>query len=184
MTDRVLTAFTPRCPNFEDAHQAQLWSDRTRTQLIELIGLEPQRDVITAQVQRVVPGTEFRIDVVRIEVFKGIFMSANVYVPSTSSPKIPLVMAPSACGTALWDTRVQRRAANLAMLGMTVVVSEGFCANGVRASLPESRRHVDYSRQMLGLQGSAFTAHIQEQVSTLNWALAQYENVDGDCHWR
>lgn len=179
MVDRVISKLTPPCPHFSSGDEVSAWGQQVRQQVLADARIDLQRRVRKVEILRSLPGPKFRIDVARAEVFDGILMPLNIYVPNTPTEGgMPLVIAPTGCGSALWDMQAQRRAANLALLGMTVIVTEGFCGNGMRASQLESRRSVGYARQMLGLQGVAFSAYLQELVATLTWALETVPDVD------
>jgi dienelactone hydrolase len=175
MADRVLAAVTPGCPEFETAEQAQTWSDRVRRNAIDSIGIDLRRKVVSVDVQRTLENPEYRMEIARIEVFPGVYMPANIYIPNEpDGKKMPLVITPVACNADSWSSRAQQRSANLARLGIVVITTDGFCGNGLRATLADSNRHIGYGRQLLGMRSISFSAYLQELISTITWALDYY----------
>jgi dienelactone hydrolase len=181
MADRVLASLTPGCPTFSSAAQAQAWSDRIRNQVLDSIGLDLRRRAVSAEIQKTIENPEYRIEVARIEVFPDVYMPANIYIPNLpAGAKTPLVITPIACNADSWSSRAQQRAANLARLGIVVVATDGFCGNGVRASLPDNNRHIGYARQLFGMRGISFAVYLQELISTITWAKEHYPFIDGE----
>ena len=177
MTDRLIETMTPGCPE-PGVVGLEAWSRRERRQRAAALGLELEREARSAVVERSIERAGYRIDVVRIEVFPGVLLPANVYVPDEVKPRTaPLVVTPTGCGSSLWSPHVQARAANLVQLGMVTVVTAGFCRNGPRRELPDSNPHLGYARQLVGLPGPV-TVYLQELISTLSWASAAYREVD------
>jgi hypothetical protein len=178
MADRLIDAMTPGCPDPASVGDLEMWSRRERRKLSAALGLDPGREIRSAVVERTIRREGYSIDVVRIEVFPGILLPANVYVP-TGAPRrtAPLVLTPTGCGSSLWSPHVQMRAANLASLGMVTVVTAGFCRNGPRRELPDSNPNLGYARQLVGLPGTV-TVYLQELISTLTWASATYPEVN------
>jgi hypothetical protein len=142
--------------------------------MIEALGLDLDRNVVSAVRQRRIEQDDYTVDVVRLEVFPGLYLPANVYLPrKLSGRRVPLVVTPTGCGSGAASPDVQARAASLATTGMVVLVTEGFCNNGSRASLPDNDPHVQYARQLLGLPGTT-TLYLQELISAVGWVLGTY----------
>jgi dienelactone hydrolase len=178
--DRVVDSMTPGCPEPRGSRGIESWARLTRRRELAGLGTDLNRVVRSAVIERTVRRERYAIDVVRLEVFPGLLMPVNVYVPdSATERKAPLVMTPTGCESSLWSPQVQRRAANLASLGMVTVVTDGFCSNGLRRDLPDSNPGVGYARQLMGLPGDV-TVYLQELVSTLTWAVSHYPEVDPD----
>jgi dienelactone hydrolase len=178
MAGRLIDAMTPGCPDPDAMGDLETWSRRERRRQAAVLGLDPKREVRSAVVERTIRREGYSIDVVRIEVIPGILLPANVYVPDGAPRRTaPLVLTPTGCGSSLWSPHVQKRAANLASLGMVTVVTAGFCRNGPRRELADSNPNLGYARQLVGLPGTV-TFYLQELISTLTWAIASYPEVN------
>ena len=175
---RLIDSMTPGCFEPEGSAGIESWSDRTRRRALAALDLDPARKVRSAVTERTIRREGYSIDVVRIEVFPGLLLPANVYVPAgVGERQAPVVLTPTGCDSSLWSPHVQRRAANLASLGMVTVVTDGFCRNGLRRELPDGNPNLGYARQLLGLPGDV-TVYLQELASTLTWAISAYPQVD------
>jgi dienelactone hydrolase len=183
--DQVITDRTPTClffdpfkPLVEPSKALVEKGSELRNVLIQSSGIDLRREVLSKKVQRTRVMEGYSIDVVRLEIFAGLYLPVNVYVPTgVSTHQAPLVIAPPGCDSATWSEYVQSLAANLALLRMTVVVPEGFCNNGARAALPDSNANIGYSRELMGLSGDV-GIFLQELISTITWAINTYEIVD------
>jgi hypothetical protein len=174
MLDRLVARRTPGCVLPARRSDLESWVERTRRTVTAKLGLDLGRDVLSAKRQRRIELDEYAVDVVRLEVFPGLYLPANVYVPRRPATReVPLVVTPTGCGSGVSSAHVQARAATLASMGMVVLVTEGFCNNGSRASLPDNNPQIEYGRQLLGLPGSA-TVYLQELISAAGWVLATY----------
>jgi hypothetical protein len=172
--DRLVAQRTPGCVLPEERADLERWVARTRQTMIETLGLDLDRDVVSAARQRRIEQDDYSVDVVRLEVIPGLYLPANVYLPrKLSGRRVPLVVTPTGCGSGVASPDVQARAASLATMGMVVLVTEGFCDNGSRASLPDNNPHVQYARQLLGLPGTA-TLYLQELITAAGWVLGSY----------
>ena len=180
--DRLIADRTPPCAEFETVGELAHAVRGLRATMLDAMHLDLDRRVLSAQLQRTLRQPGYAIDVVRLEIFPGVFLPVNVYLPEARGPgRIPLVVSPTGCGSATWSEHVQKRAANLALLGMAVVVAEGFCENGVRAMPVDGVQpspHTGYGRQLIGLPGHEFGVFLQELVSTITWALETYDEID------
>lgn len=177
-SDRLIDSMTPGCPEPAGPRGIESWSRLARQGELAGLGLDLDRAVRSAVIERTVRREGYSIDVVRVEVFPGLLLPVNVYIPDgVAERQAPLVMTPTGCESGLWSPHVQRRAANLASLGMVTVVTDGFCSNGLRRELPDSNPNVGYARQLMGLPGDV-TVYLQELVSTLTWSVSNYSEVD------
>jgi hypothetical protein len=134
------------------------------------LGIDLSRKAISAVVQRKLRFARHDIHVVRLEVVDGIYLPLCVYVPRRRGAPRGLVLSPLGCGSSCSSPEARALGTNLAERGMLVVVSEGFCTNGVRALLPDNDPRVGYARLLLGLR-SEMAIYAQELVSALTWAL-------------
>lgn len=177
-SDRLIDSMTPGCPEPGGPQGMESRSQRAKQGELAGLDLDLDRVVRSVFIERTVRRERYSIDVVRIEVFPGLLLPVNVYIPEGATERqAPLVMTPTGCESSLWSPHVQRRAANLASLGMVTVVTDGFCSNGLRRELPDSNPNVGYARQLMGLPGDV-TVYLQELVSTLTWAASNYPEVD------
>jgi hypothetical protein len=172
--DRLVAERTPGCVLPAQRSDLERWVERTRRTVTARLGLDLGRNVLSAKRQRRIELDAYAVDVVRLEVFPGLYLPANVYVPRRlPTREVPLVVTPTGCGSGVTSPHVQARAATLASMGMVVLVTEGFCNNGSRASLPDNNPHVQYARELLSLPGDA-TVYLQELISALGWVLDAY----------
>ncbi|MGQ9631413.1 MAG: alpha/beta hydrolase family protein [bacterium] len=177
MADFVISRNTPGCPRFANSADLEQWAIKTRRFIIESIGLDLNRGVLSSEIQRAIKQNGYSIEVVRLEVFRGIYLPINIYIPeNVKDHEAPLVITPTGYYSS-WSPDVQYRAANLAKMGMVVVVTEGFCKNGARAPLADSNSHIGYARQLIGLPGDV-AFYLQELISTVNWAINRYNVID------
>ena len=178
MADSLISRLTPGCKRFESLSNLELWSTILRESLLKSTLIDLGRMPVSSQIQREHKLDRYTIHVVRLEVHEDIYMPINVYIPTNlDNYAVPLVITPTGCESATWSPHVQRRAGNLAALGMVTIVTEGFCHNGARAMLIDSNPNVGYARQMVGLPGDV-TVYLQELVTTITWALNTYEFID------
>jgi hypothetical protein len=172
--DRLVAQRTPGCVLPEKRSELELWVEQSRRTVTATLALDLGRKVLSAKRQRRIEADAYAVDVVRLEVLPGLYLPANVYVPrKLASREVPLVVTPTGCGSGVASPHVQARAATLASMGMLVLVTEGFCNNGSRASLPDDNPQVQYARQLLSLPGDA-TVYLQELISALGWVLESY----------
>jgi VCBS repeat protein/acetyl xylan esterase AXE1 len=178
LADIVIAQNTPGCASFESPKALSQRATELRNSMIQAVGLDLKRDVLSSQLQRTHEMDGYTIEVVRLEVFEGIYLPINVYIPNNVDlHKAPLVISPEGSGSATWSDDVQYLAANLALLGMVTVVTEGFSSNGARAVLPDNNLHMGYARELMGLS-STTAFYLQELVSTITWAVRTYSVID------
>src|SRR5262249_51986907 len=151
-------------------------AEQLRTSVINALGIDFNRRVLSAKVQQSLPMDGYRIDVVRLEVIPGFYLPVNVYVPTqTGKRAVPLVISIPGCNSSVYTSYIQTMSANLAKLGMVVVVPEGFCINGARAYF-DRNEHLIYASELLALPGKT-EQFLQELVSTVTWALDAYPMI-------
>lgn len=178
MVDRVIAHYTPACLEAVTETELIQRTSELRASIVEQLGLDLGRRVLSSQVQRTFDADEYRIEVVRIEVYPQVYMPANVYIPKQIDARpVGLVLAIPGCNWGAHTAEMQLLAANLARLGMVVVVAEGFCDNGARAAI-SANPQVDYAAGQIGLPGSMFEMFLQELISTITWALETYPQID------
>ena len=136
-----------------------------------------ERRVRSVRHRRTVHRAEADINVVSLEVLDGVFMPVNLYVPRHRRGRAPIVVAPLGCGWGCGSPEAQSLASNLADRGIAVLVAEGFCHNGARATLPDADSRVGYARELLGLR-STTAVFLQELVSALTWAIETHPAID------
>lgn len=175
--DQVIAEQTPPCLAPTSASQLVQQAESLRQDVIANLSLDMAQRAHSAQLQRRLDVGAYWIDVVRLEVVPGFLLPLNVYVPKMAVAKsAPLVLAIPGCGSGVESDYIQVMGANLARMGMVVVVPEGFCANGARAAV-EKVPHYNYANEMLGGSGDV-DLFLQELVSTVTWALAAYPQID------
>ncbi|HMN27125.1 MAG TPA: hypothetical protein PKE45_03130, partial [Caldilineaceae bacterium] len=179
LVDQLIARFTPGClwpSSLEDlgGKQAAL-----RASVIKSMQLDFERRVRSAEVQRTVAQNGYKIDVLRLEVFPGLLMSANLYRPEQAAAhSAPLVVLPPGCSSGVHSAYIQQIGANLARMGMVVLVAEGYCENGARRPYAHEE-HIGYAGQLLGSTG--FVEHfVQELISAITWAVETYPIIDGN----
>ena len=178
VADRLIETLTPPCYLPQSEERLDAWVARTRSTVGSALGLDLKRRVRSASVVREHRQPGYSVEVVRLEVFPGRYLAANVYAPThVREGGGPLVVTPTGCRSSLWSPHVQQRAANLASLGMYVIATDGFCDNGERGELGEGNRNLGYARQLIGLPGTT-AIYLQELVSLLSWAIERYPDVD------
>jgi hypothetical protein len=150
-----------------------------RSKWVARLGLDLRRRVRSAQVQRRFQSAGHEVSVARLEVFERVYMPVNVYAPRRRHAITPVVVAPLGCGWRCGSPEAQTLAANLAEMGMVVLVAEGFCHNGARAGLPDGNPLIGYAREFLGLS-STTAVFLQELVSSLTWVLDSFPFTSPD----
>jgi len=176
--DRLVTRSTPPCVEPESVADLAREIRELRSLMLSRLSVDLDATVRSAKVQQSHRRDGYRIEVVRLETLERLFLPVNVYLPDpTPDRPVPLVISPTGCGSATWSNHVQKRAANLALSGIAVLVAEGFCDNGSRAADPKAA-HLDYARQLIGLPGFPFGVFLQELVSSITWAVETYEELD------
>ncbi len=170
---------TPPCLEFGDRASLIRASAALSAEFARGLGIDLKRTVRSAVVQRRFRSARHEIELVRLEVLDGIYLPVNVYVPRGHGRPAGLVLSPVGCGSSTGSPDPQALAANLAEIGVVVVISEGFCGNGARAALPDSDPRVHYARLLLGLRSDT-AVHLQELVSTLSWALQRYRPASAE----
>jgi hypothetical protein len=171
--DALIGRSTPPCVVFRDEASLVRESTARAAELARRLGIDLARRMRSAVVQRTLRAKGYDIEVVRLEVFDGIYLPLNVYVPDRRLPATPIVLSPVGCQSSCWSPEPQTLAANLAQMGILVVLSEGFCGNGARASLPDGDLRVGYARALLGLPSDS-AIHLQELVTTLSWVIESH----------
>jgi hypothetical protein len=144
-----------------------------RADLARGLAIDLERRARSAQIQRRLRVEGRDVEVVRLEVFDGVYLPLNVHLPRPLRADAPVVMSPVGCGLSTWSPYVQALAANLVDMGMVVVVSEGFCWNGARAALPDGDPHTGYGRELFGLRSDT-AVYLQELVSALTWVIERH----------
>lgn len=178
--DRLITQYTPVC--LKPSTEAELVdkANQMRASVIKQLDLDLARPALSTQIQRTIDMDGYQIDIVRLEIFPKLYLPINVYVPDlVNSHPVPLVLSIPGCGSSVSTDVLQIMGANLAKLGMVVVVPEGFCNNGARSQL-ESNENINYAKALIGLPGSTFEMFLQELVSTVTWAVEAYPSIDQD----
>jgi hypothetical protein len=168
--DELIARATPPCLVFRDEASLARESAAQSAGLAKRLGVDLARRARSAVVQRSLRGKGYDIEVVRLEVLAGMYLPLNVYLPHRRAPGTPVVLSPVGCLSSCWSPEPQALAANLARMGMLVVVSEGFCGNGARASSPDGDLRVGYARVLLGLPSDT-AVHVQELVTALTWVI-------------
>ena len=101
-------------------------------------------------------GAGYFIDVIAYDALPGMQAPANIYYPAVpTEDKLPVVLTPLGCETGLAThdevSSAQRRAANLALRGFIVGVTNGLCNNGILGSV--ARNHNAYDSYAIAAGG-------------------------------
>ena len=177
LVDKVIAQFTPSCLQPSTVQELQAKQDELRASIVKSMQLDFDRRPLSAEVQRTVQRKGYQIDVLRIEVFPGLYMSANLYRPEkTAEHSAPLVVLPPGCSSGVQSAYIQQMGANLARMGMVVLVAEGYCENGARRPYAQEEQ-VGYASQLLGSTGFV-ERYIQELISSITWVVEQYPLID------
>jgi dienelactone hydrolase len=170
--DRLISKVTGGCVEYGSGAAVAAAGADLRKTLVASLGLDFSRRIRSAQVQKRFRADGYSIDVVRLEVFDGIFLPLNVYVPDGGGRR-PLVVTPPGYGNGAAHPDVQALAGNLALMGAVVAVPEGFNSNGARSAIQENNNYIFYARQLLGLPGST-NVFLQEMVAMVTWLIEAY----------
>ena len=177
MASRLFSRFKQDCLTFDDDNEITIYANNLRNQIIKSLNLDLSRGVLSAQLRWTIDRGSYLIEGWRLEIFDKLYLPINVYIPKDfKEQKVPLVITPTAAGSSTFSPHVQTRAANLAMMGMVVIVTEGFARNGSRQFLKDSPV-IGYARQLIGLRGQT-TVYLQELISAINWTLEHYPVID------
>ncbi|MBW8886652.1 MAG: acetylxylan esterase [Fibrobacteres bacterium] len=176
---RLISARSGTCPAFTSGNQIQAYGDSLRARLMALSGLRADRRALSHAVQRRFQGPGYSIEVVRLEVFPGIYLPLNVYLPDDKDPaSCPLIVTPPGYEEGVSTDLVQQRSANFALQGMVVLVPEGLNGNGVRAAYESGgNNYLGYGRELLGMP-SPNSVFLQELISSITWAVETFPQVD------
>src|SRR4029434_5151561 len=134
LVDKVIAQFTPGCLQASTEQELRTKQDELRASVIKSMQLDFDQRILSAEIQRTLKREDYQIDVLRIEVFPGLYMSANLYRPEQAAAhSAPLVVLPPGCSSGVHSSYIQQMGANLARMGMVVLVAEGYCNNGARS---------------------------------------------------
>lgn len=121
---------------------------QTRIRRLELNGMErwaPFKVTHHAVIEPRFEGTAYTIEVVTWDAYPGFPVPANIYRPSSVTPRrFPVIVTPLGCQTHLAThnelNSVQRRAANFALRGFLVfAMADGTCFNGLAGERLENQ---------------------------------------------
>lgn len=176
---RLIASRSGPCPAFASGSEIEAYGDSLRARLMELSGLRADRRVLSHNVQRRFQGPGYAIEVVRLEVYPGLYLPLNVYLPEDKDPaSCPLIITPPGFGEGVAEELVQRRAANLALQGMVVLVPEGMNGNGVRAAYEGGgNNNLGYGRELFGMP-SPNSVFLQEMMAAITWAVGTFPQAD------
>jgi hypothetical protein len=173
--DKLVAYYTPDCKQFSSASDIQSFADKFRQSMISSMKLDLNKQVLSDQLQQTITDSAYSIEVHRLEVFNGRYLSVNVYLPRGKNyQECPLVVMAPGCGSDLSTEYMQYLAGNLATQGMVVVSADGYCSNGRRQYIDiTSNSPIAYARELIGLP-CPVSAFIQELISTTSWAINKY----------
>jgi hypothetical protein len=178
IVDRVVDHFTPDCLTAQSETELIERAEMLRSEVIAYLGLDFEKQMRSALVQRRLIMDGYQIDVVRLEVYPHLFLPANIYVPDEAvEGATPLVLSLPGCWSGVESEYIQQLGGNLAKLGMFVIVLEGYCKNGSRYRT-ELSDHYKYASEMVGLPGGNMDMYLQELITTISWAIETYSAID------
>jgi hypothetical protein len=179
VVDHLISEHTPNCLRADEEESLHQQGAELRSLVAKGMLLDYSLPVRSSVFQQQHEMDDYRIDVVRLEVIPNLYMSANIYSPATATEKsVPLVVLIPGCDSGVHSPYVQQMGANLARMGMVVLVTEGFCSNGARTRYDGNHQY-SYASQMLGGVGlvEIFT---QELISAITWIVEEYSIIDDE----
>jgi hypothetical protein len=176
--DGIVTHFTADCIQYGSGSEIQASTETVRQKMISSMGIDLNRSPLSFELQQTHAHPEYSIEVIKVEVYKGLFAPINVYLPTGKfSHQCPLVIMAPGCGSDLSSEYMQDLAGNLARMGMVVLSLDGFCDNGNRALYGDENMYSGYNRELIGLPSSV-TVNLQELISAISWAIQRYPTID------
>jgi hypothetical protein len=176
--DGIVAHFTSDCTPYGSASEIQASAESIRQKMISTMEIDLNKSALSFELQQTHVHSDYSIEVIKLEVFKGLFAPVNVYLPAgKQSHQSPLVIMVPGCGSDLSTEYMQDLAGNLAKMGMVVLSLDGFCDNGNRALYGDANMYIGYNRELIGLQSSV-TVNLQELISAISWAIQRYSTID------
>jgi hypothetical protein len=179
MLDKLVSYYTPDCRNYTGENDILSFSENARKNMISSMKLDPNKPVLSDQIQRTFADSGYTIEVHRLEIVPGIYLAANIYLPMGKNfHECPLVVMAPGCESNLSSEYMQNLAGNLSKMGMVVLSADGFCNNGNRGSIDiSSGSLIAYARELIGLP-CPVSVFIQEVYSLITWAINTYTIIN------
>jgi hypothetical protein len=176
MVDSVISHYTPDC--FMPGSNGDVLTNATiiRERIEKCIRIDKSKMALSSRLQNTLNTGAYTIEVRTVEVEPSILVPVNVYLPKGVT-KAPLIIIVPGNTDNMASDYLQYLAGNLATMGMACLIVEGFSNNGERAKGPDDNKNFFYAREELGLMSSSAVL-MQELVSTMSWAISNYDMID------
>lgn len=174
--DLIIDKYSPHCL-FGSKQEITHWADSLRNLILTKAGISLTQKGKSFRIQKTIQDADYTILVATLEAQPGFLLPLNIYLPKNAAPKVPLIFHITGCHSSTADAEPQLIAGNMARHGAIVIITEGFCQNGPRDGLAGNATPFGYSRELMGMSGD-FGLYLQELISTLNWALEYFPQVD------